>query len=113
MPRKNFRPIRVANKIIHALEPKRLEAERKEFRQLAMNAYCEKILWDFAEGRIGYLGKDAVDEMRQMLDGTLKTPEDPMPGLSVWDRTPPQSSRSKPEDRQKAKPPRKPKVSGE
>lgn len=47
-----FKRISVADRIYEAVDKRRREDYSKEFRPLAMNAYCEKILWDFARGEL-------------------------------------------------------------
>ena len=46
-----FRTIAIKKKILDALEPRRMEHNRRAFRAVSVNAYCELILWEFAEGR--------------------------------------------------------------
>lgn len=56
-----FKRISVADRIYAALNKKRLADSEGEFRPLPMNAYCERILWDFATGRIVRKEADPAD----------------------------------------------------
>lgn len=47
-----FKRVSVADRIYDALDTKRLEESKDDFRPLPMNAYCEKILWDYAQGKL-------------------------------------------------------------
>ena len=68
-----FKRIMVSDRIYDAVDRRRKADSEGEFRPLAMNAYCEKILWDYAQGKMGYLGKDVVDQMQFMVaDKKLK-----------------------------------------
>lgn len=52
MARKDpFQTLRIRKVILDLLRPL-LEGENKDqFRPLSLNAYCEKILWDYAQGQ--------------------------------------------------------------
>lgn len=53
MARKDpFKRISVSDRILEALEKKRQEEHRRDYKIPPMNAYCEKILWDYATGKL-------------------------------------------------------------
>lgn len=66
MARKSpFRNVRVGTHILEALEGLMAEENRKVFRPLTMNAFCEKILWDYATGKISH--KDVIQPIEMMV----------------------------------------------
>lgn len=55
-----FKRISVADRIYEALDARRREETKDEFRPLPMNAYAEKILWDYAQGKLIRAGSSQV-----------------------------------------------------
>jgi hypothetical protein len=52
MARKDpFKRISVADRILEALEKRRREEHEADYRVPPMNAFCERILWDYATGK--------------------------------------------------------------
>ena len=52
MPRKEpFKTIMISLRIYEAVNRRRFEENKDEFRPLKMNPFCEKILWDYAQGK--------------------------------------------------------------
>lgn len=109
-----YKRISVADRIYEVLERKRQQEYAGAFRIPPMNAYCEQVLWDYALGKIGYLGKDVTEQMNAFARGELPKPAPNQSESSHWDALPPlEHSVKKPGSRHKAKPHPKGKASNE
>lgn len=79
-----FKRISVSDRIYEALDARRREETKDEFRPLPMNSYAEKILWDYAQGKLpktlsGVAGPTSVEEIssQSVLQGLFeKEPKD-------------------------------------
>lgn len=60
MARKNFKPIRVSNRILGALEAFRKVESERSYKEIPMNSFCEAVLWDFATGKLSRRGEVEV-----------------------------------------------------
>lgn len=71
MSRKDpFRTVRIREAILDLLKPL-LEGENNDqFRPLSLNAYCEKILWDYAQGKL--ISNQPMGRKPKVLEGELR-----------------------------------------
>lgn len=99
MPRKEpYRTIDVRRRILAVLEPLRLKESEGELRGFSVNAYCEKILWDYALGKL--VKKETPREDHSV---SIKLPDPFEP--TEWDRLPIVPSRKPNNRRPKRQPP--------
>lgn len=84
MARKDpYRTIRIREVILDSLKPLLQRENRNQFRPLSLNAYCEKILWDFTKA-------SGLVPLGGQLPGSHPTDE-----LAVWDALPPRDKPGK------------------
>jgi len=85
-----FRTINVRRKILEALEPLRLKESAVELREWSVNAFCERILWDYAKGKIGFTERAVLSDVNRMVRPGGAAQEE-----NLWDALPPEGDRRK------------------
>lgn len=69
--KKGSRAVWLSEKVIEVVERLRKEEARSLPREETRVGFIERVLWDYAKGRLGYIGKDVVIQMGEMVaDGS-------------------------------------------
>ena len=57
------------------MEPLRLKAGKDSYKELTMNGFCEKILWDYATGRISEVTAKSIQAVVDRVEIESKPPK--------------------------------------